>query len=121
MYADDIYMIIRAIMCYIWELQRILDVFRRASGLVCAWEKTIASSIPTGPPPMHLWLLPWKWENDGNASKLLGAPTAQSIVVEQVEALLLAKLEACVCKLRERKLILAARILVANTLLLSCI
>lgn len=121
MYADDLFMIIRAILSCICELQHILDIFGQASGLVCAWEQTIASVIPAGPPPMHLWLFPWKWENDGIASKLLGAPAAQTIVVEQLEALLLDKLETRLCKLRERNLTLAARILVANTLLLSCI
>lgn len=27
MFADDLYMIIRALLCYIYELQRILDIF----------------------------------------------------------------------------------------------
>lgn len=59
----------------------------------------MASAIPAGPPPLHLWLFPWIWENDGVASKLLGAPVAQIIVVEQLEELLLTKLESrhCIC------------------------
>lgn len=90
MYVDDLYLqVIRAILSCICELQRILDIFGQASGLVCAWEKTVASVIPVGPPPMHLWLLPWHWESDGIAFKLLGALVAQTIVVEQLEALLL--------------------------------
>lgn len=81
----------------------------------------MASVIPASPPPMHLWLLPLQWENDGIAPQLLGAPVAQTIVIEQLETILLSKLEARLCQLRERKLTLAALILVANTLLLSCI
>lgn len=121
MFADDFYVVIRANIVYIREFQRILDVFGRASGLVCAWDKTIASAIPAGPPPMALWLFPWKWENDTHASPLLGAPVAQTIVVQQLEEMLIQKLETRLIRLRPRKLSLAARILVANTLLLGCI
>lgn len=49
--------------------------------LVCAWNKIVASVIPADPPPATLWLLPWTWEDDANASNFLGAPAAQSIVV----------------------------------------
>lgn len=56
MYADDLYPVIRAILQYIMILQQILHVFGLASGLVCAWEKTVAASIPAGPPPLSLWL-----------------------------------------------------------------
>lgn len=36
MFADDLSMIIRALLCYILELQRILHAFGEASGLICA-------------------------------------------------------------------------------------
>lgn len=92
-YADDIYLIIRAVLCYILELQHILHVFGMVFGLVCAWDKTIVWPIPAGPLPLQLWLLPWTWEDDNNASKQLGFPTAQTIVVAKVEELILTKLE----------------------------
>lgn len=85
----------------------------------------MASVIPAGPLPIALWLFPWIWENDEDASPLLGAPegapSAQMIAVEQLEALLLAKLESRLSKLRLRHMALAARIMVANTILLGCI
>lgn len=121
MFADDLYLLIRAVMCYTLELQRILHCFGEATGLVCAWNKTVASAIPAGPPPAALWLLPWSWEDDENASPLLGAPTAQTIAVEPLETSVLSKLENTLEKLRTRKLALAARITVANSLLLGCI
>lgn len=121
MYADDLYLVIRAVLCYITVLQQILKCFGDASGLVCAWHKTVASMIPAGPPPPALWLLPWHWETDLDASPLLGAPAAQTIVAEKIEQLLITKLESKITKLRARQMALAARILVANTLLLGCV
>lgn len=70
---------------------------------------------------MPLWLFPWKCENDANASPLLGAPVAQTIAVQNLENRLTLKLESRIVKLNVRKLSLAARILVANSLLLGCI
>lgn len=82
MYADDLYLVIRPVLCYILVLQEILHCFGIATSLLCAKHKTVASAIPAGPPPVSHWLLPWHWENDLNASKLLGALVAQTIAVE---------------------------------------
>lgn len=120
-YADDLYMVIRACVCYILEVKRILHVFGKASGLICAWDKTVAAMIPAGPPPMPLWLFPWKWEHDAIATLLLGAPAAQTIVVQSIEHRLVTKMESKIVTLNARKLSLAARIIVANSLLLGCI
>lgn len=68
-YADDVALVIRAVMCCILECQRILTVFGAVSGLLVIWEKTIAAFIPGGPPPAQFWLLPWKWEENSNATK----------------------------------------------------
>lgn len=62
-YADDVYVVIRATMRYIQEFKNILFKFGRASGLCFAWEATIASCIPAGPPPRDLSPLPWRWED----------------------------------------------------------
>lgn len=120
-FADDVFMIIRALLHYIKELQGILDLFGAASGLVFAWEKTIAACIPAGPPPMSLWLYPWRWENDTNASPILGVPTAQTMSVELIETTVTEKLESRIIKFKARQLTLAARISVANSLLMGCI
>lgn len=120
-FADDIYLIIRAILCYILELQQILLIFGQVSGLVCAWDKTKAAPIPAGPPPMQLWLLPWTLEEEGQASNILGAPAGATINVDQVEAILVDKIESRIVKLKPRQLALAARITVANSILLGCL
>lgn len=48
-FADDLAMVIRTILEYIHELQRILETFGAASGLHCDWNKTVAAFIPAGP------------------------------------------------------------------------
>lgn len=68
---------------------------------------------------MQLWMLPWIWEDDLNASPLVGAPTAQSIFVEQIELALLTKLDKRLDKLKSRQPALAACITVANKLPLA--
>lgn len=93
-FADDVFMIIRAVLMYIKELQGILTIFGTASGLVFAWEKTIAACIPAGPPPIALWLFPWRWEEDANASPILGVPTAHTVSVERIEETVTTKLES---------------------------
>lgn len=120
-FADDVYLIIRAILSYILELQYILLIFGQVSGLVCAWDKTVAAPIPAGPPPMQLWLLPWTWDEEGKASPILGVPAGETVNVEQVEMLLLEKVESRVVKLKARQLALAARITLANSLILGCL
>lgn len=121
MFADDTSIVIRAQLPYILELQRILRIFGIASGLVCAWEKTIASVIPEGPPPIELWMMPWQWENDKISTNLLGIPTAQTLSVARIESALVTKLDIRIEKLRVRHMTLAARIIVANSLLMGCI
>lgn len=121
MYADDTSVVMRAKTEYVQELQWILQQFGEVSGLVCAWDQTIASVIPAGPPPTELGPVPWKWENNAEASKLLGIPTAQTLSVPRIESEIITKLEGRITKLDERHLTLAARIAIANSLLLGCI
>lgn len=121
MYADDTTVVMRARAKYARELQAILKLFGDVSGLVCAWEQTIASVIPRGPPPLELWLFPWRWEDDEGASNSLGIPTAQTLSVERIETTLITKFQGRIDKLRERHLTLAARVVIANSLLLGCI
>lgn len=52
---------------------------------------------------------------------MLGIPTAQSLSVERIESELVSKLDGRIKKLRTRHLALAARITIANSLLLGCI
>lgn len=119
MFADDLYLIIWPILRYILELQRILHILGTALGLFGAWNKTHASPIPAGPPPMELWMMSWIWEDDSNATPLLGPPVKQSFSTDRVENALMSKLEGRIAKLRNRQLALAARIIVANALLLG--
>lgn len=121
MYADDLAAIIRALLCYIEEFQRILTWFGALSGLHCAWGETKASFIPAGPPPPELWPLPWTWEDNSTATPLLGAPMAESIAQEKLETLMVQKLDSRISKYQQIALSFAARILVANSLILGCI
>lgn len=75
-FADDVAIVIRAIMCYILECHRILTLFGKASGICCLWDQTKATFIPGGPPLAPFEILPWKWEVDSNATKYLGFPVA---------------------------------------------
>lgn len=50
-HVDDVGLVIRALMCYVLECQRILKLFGTVSRLHCVWEKTKAAFIPGGPPP----------------------------------------------------------------------
>lgn len=86
MFADDTHLLIRAETRYISAVKAILDTFAAASGLHFAWDKTIAALIPEGPPPMHLWLYPWTWEENANASKSLGIPVASSFSTSLMES-----------------------------------
>lgn len=75
-YADDFHGVSKADLGSIMELKHILGLFGEVSGLVCAWDQTVASAIPAGPPPAALEDQPWKWEDDPVASNLFGIPTA---------------------------------------------
>lgn len=46
MYAEDTYLVMWTLICYIHRLQRMLQAFCIASDLVCAWDKTVAAAIP---------------------------------------------------------------------------
>lgn len=77
MYADDSSMVLR-LCTHIRELCLTLVKYGTASCLYCAWENTTTSFIPPGL-PFSLWMVPWTWENDEAATKLLGIPIARSI------------------------------------------
>lgn len=119
MYADDSDLLIEAQMEYVMESKRILQCFGAASGLHCVWEPTKAAFIPGGPPPLIFWLLPWVWEEDSNATPKLGVPIASSISPQQMEALVQRKLNSGIQKYKGKNLSLAARIVVANSLILN--
>lgn len=121
MYADDLAAIIRALLRYIEEFKRLLTWFGALSGLLCAWEKTLASLIPAGPTPLELLPLPWIWEDNATASPLLGVPMAETIAQERLEVLLVSKVESIISKYHQLALSFAARILVANCLIMGCI
>lgn len=115
---DDVYMVIRAVLLCITAVQLLLDTFGRASGLVvCVWAKTLAAIIPAGPIPPALALLPWTWENDATATPLLGIPVAQTLSSEKMESMVTTKLDGKLAKMKLRHLNLAARITVANSIL----
>lgn len=84
MFADDLSAIIRALLKYILEFQQILNSFGEALDLHFAWEQTIASCIPAGPPPPLLRMLPWKWEGNEVALPLLGIPFAASVAMQRL-------------------------------------
>lgn len=121
MFADNLTMIIRAAMIYVLRCKQILLTFGAVSGLKCVWEQTVAAFIPEGPPPEEFGLLPWKWEDSTNASPCLGFPVAAEFLVVLMESQMLATIEARLAKMRGRHLSIAARVTVANGLILSSI
>lgn len=121
MYADNLTALIRALIRYILEFKRILIDFGNVSGLHCAWELSIASYISGGPPPPSHWLFLWTWEENANASTITGIPVAETIAMQCLEEMMLSKLESKLSKLRHCCLTLAARVVVANGLVLSCL
>lgn len=121
MFADDTSLVIRAEMRYVRKVKEILDIFGDASGLRCIWEKTKAAYIPRGPPPPIFRPLPWTWEIDANATKLLGFPTASSFSSTQLEEQIQTKMSTSITKLQARHLSLAERIIAANCLILGSI
>lgn len=120
-HADDVGLVIRAMMCYVLECQRILKLFGSVFGLHCIWEKTKATFIPGGPPPALFWLLPWLWEEDVNATRYLGFPVANRFFPEILKLQIQASITSSINKLKLRHLTLAGRVLVANSLILSTI
>lgn len=74
-----------------------------------------------GGPPEEFGPLPWAWEVNANATKLLGFPTASSISTELMEVQVHNKITASISKLFQRQLSLAGRIVAANSLILSTI
>lgn len=121
MFADDTLLVIRAEMRYVRKVKEILDIFGDASGLLCVWEKTKAAYIPGGPPPMISRPLPWSWEVDANATKLLGFPTASSFSSTQMEEQIQTKISTSITKLQARHLSLDGRVTAANCLILGSI
>lgn len=66
-------------------------------------------------------MLPWKWEENGSASPLLGIPIAETIAMRRFEALIVTKLESKLNKLQAFCLTLGAQIVVANGLVMGCL
>lgn len=118
-YADDVALVIRAVMCYILECQRVLRIFGAVSGLLVVWEKTVVAFIPGGPPPAQFWLLPWQWEENSNATNYLGYPLASSFSQGQMRTQIHGKVSVRLEKVKKRHLTLAGRVLVANSIILS--
>lgn len=106
-------------MGYVMEIKRILQVFGAASGLFCVWEQTKVAFIPEGPPPPEFYLLPWAWEETVNAMPSLGYPIAGSFSNSRMEGIVQGKLSSSIAKYRDKHLSLSARVVVANSLILS--
>lgn len=119
MYVDDASVMIRAEMRYVMVLKEILEIFGAATGLRFIWEKTRSAFIRGG--PMAFWMLPWSWEEDSNATNMLGFPTASSFLTSQMETIVSDKIVRGIEKLQKRQLSLAGCILAANNLILSTI
>lgn len=124
MYADDFYLLFRACLGYALEVKRILHVFGLATGLICAWDKTVALIRNSG------WsasssIAALAMEMGGRRYSVAdsgpGAPVAQTIAVGRVESMLVTKMESKLVKLRACRLSLAARIIVVNSILLGSI
>lgn len=118
-FADDFIVLTRARMGYMMEIKRILQVFGAASGLVYVWEQTKAAFIPEAPPPPEFYLLPWAWEETVNATPSLGYPIASSFSSPRMEETVQGKLSSTITRYRGRHLSLSARVVVANSLIMS--
>lgn len=81
----------------------------------------MASYIPAGQPPSALWQLPWHWEDNADASPILGVPMAQSIVQARIVTILIHKVESRIARYQTLALSFAARLMVANCIILGCI
>ena len=92
-YADDMNMALKADKHYIDYTMEILEQFGLASGLYCDLTKSKAVFIGSKPRPQFLDELPFQWESNDNASKILGIPFAQGIAQQTAASTLLTKLE----------------------------
>lgn len=119
LYADDLALIIMAEMRNLLECQSLLELFGRASGLYCDWRKTKAAFIPAHNIPQQFLDLGWHWESDFDVSKLLGIPIAQHISESQMVALVEAKLDGGLAKVRKHPTSLIARMTISNHLIMS--
>lgn len=113
-------MIVKAELRYVHKIQEILQIFGDASGLRCIWEKTKAAYVPGGPPPIAFEPLPWTWEQNANASKLMGYPTASSLSTEQMEVQVHRRIPRAL-KRYPVATSLAGRIVAANSLIMGTI
>lgn len=121
MFADNLSLIIRAVMLYVIRCRLLLQTFGKVSGLKCIWEQTVAVLIPEGPLPPEFGLLPWKWETAADASPVLGFPVADQFSVPLMELQVMTKIDTKLAKVKGKHLALAARVTVANGLILSSI
>lgn len=106
-------------MLYVIRCKMLLMVFGRVSGLRFLWDQTVAAFIPEGPPPAEFSPLPWKWELSTDASPLLGFPVAAEFSVMLMEDQIMGKVDDRLARMNGRHLALAARVTVANGLILS--
>ncbi|CAM6105223.1 unnamed protein product [Calypogeia fissa] len=67
MYADDIRMILQAVLRYILKCMEIFETFGKASGLYCRWKGTKAVFLSARPVPAELLALGWEREDDDKA------------------------------------------------------
>jgi hypothetical protein len=79
LYADNVSLVMRAVMENVAQIMQMLQTFGAASGLYVEWAKTKAAFIPMQDTPSEFAALGWTWETDANATKLLGVPIAQHI------------------------------------------
>lgn len=70
---------------------------------------------------MSFWLLTWTWEEDANATKLLGFPTSSNFSTDQMEQQIQLKISTSIGKLQHRQLSLAGRVVAVNSLILGSI
>lgn len=70
---------------------------------------------------MRFWLLPWTWEENSNATLILGIPVPSHFYTSQPMEQIQSKLVKSLAKLKLRHLSLAGRVMVANGLIMSSI
>lgn len=70
---------------------------------------------------MRFWLLPWSWEEDSNAMRLLGIPIASNFSSSQLQDHIHTKISTRLNQMKLRHLSLAGRVTVADGLFMSTI